>query len=194
MLFSTLTPMRALISLASVGLVIQLTGVARAQVAAGQPFPAARVEDLDGTRVRTLPSEPGRPPAAMVLLWEDDRSSKQKQAAHAVVGRYSDNPENRAAFELVAVADLERWDFWPAKKHARASIKKTQKDSSTAVWLDWKGELRRALRLRKAETAFVVVGADGRIRFAAQGQLDEAQRRALDDAIAGLGGKPLPGR
>ena len=156
----------------------------------GASFPAVQLKDLDG-KPRTLPSPGDR---ALVVCWEDDKSSKQKQDAHAVVGRYSDNPANRSVFELVVIADLERWDFWPARGHAIASIKKTQTKESTPVWIDWKGALRKAVGLRRAESAFFVVGADGRVRWFAQGVLDEARRRALDEAIAALGATPAPGR
>jgi len=151
-------------------------------------FPAVELRDLEG-RLRIWP-----PHRAMVVCWEDDRSSKQKQAAHGVVGRYSDNGANRDVFDLIVVADLERWDFWPARGHAVASIKKTQTQESTPVWIDWKGTLRKAAHLHKGESAFFVVDANGRVRFAAQGALDVAQRRALDEAIAGLGAVPAPDR
>lgn len=170
------------------------TGFAGAEpVRAGSPFPTVRIEDLDG-HPRTLPRDPSRPPLPLVLIWEDDKSSKQKQPAHDVVGRYSDNRDNRPIFELVLVADLERWDFWPAKKHAIASIKKTQTKESTPVWVDWKGTVRKELGLSKNQSAFAVVDKDGVLRFLAQGQLDESQRHALDAAIAALGAKPAAGR
>jgi hypothetical protein len=153
------------------------------------PWPELNVQGLDGAS-RKLPAS-GH---AMLVCWEDEKSSKQKQEAHAVVGRYSDNPANRGVFELIVVADLERWDFWPARSHALASIKKTQTKESTPVWIDWKGALRKHAHLHKGESAFFVIDRDGRVRYFAQGILDEPQRRALDEAIASLGATPAPGR
>jgi predicted transcriptional regulator len=181
------TVMRALVSGLWLCLLFCLTGGAHAEPAIAT-FPRVELKDLDG-HTRTLSGG-----GAMVVCWEDDKSSKQKQDAHAVVGRYSDNPSNRSVFELIVIADLERWDFWPARGHAVASIKKTQTKESTPVWIDWKGALRKAAGLRKAESAFFVVGADGRVRWQAQGKLDEMQRKALDAAIAELGATPAPGR
>jgi hypothetical protein len=157
--------------------------------AADDAFPTFQLKDLDGK-----PRQLGGAGHAMVVCWEDEKSSKKKQDAHGVVGRYSDNPDNKPIFELVVVADLERWDFWPARGHAVASIKKTQTKESTPVWIDWKGALRKAMKLKKEESAFFVVGNDGKIKWSAQGTLDAAQRAQLDAAIAALGAKPAPGR
>jgi predicted transcriptional regulator len=157
-------------------------------VGAPATFPAVAVQDLDG-KPRTIASQ-----GAKIVCWEDEQSAKKKQDAHAVVGRYSDNRDNRSIFELVVIADLERWDFWPARGRALASIKKTQTKESTPVWVDWKGALRKAAGLKKGESAFFIVGPDGAIRYFAQGLLDKHQQQALDDAIASLGAKPAPGR
>ena len=162
-------------------------GVAAAAPRIGDPMPTVQVTDTEG-RTRALPFER----EALVICWEDDRSSKIKQPAHAVVGRYSDRVGH--PFELVLVADLERWNFWPARGRALESVKKKEAETHSIVWVDLKGALRKAFGLRKAESAFVVVDRDGRIRYLAQGLLDEAQRRELDAAIASLGAVPAPGR
>lgn len=166
-------------------------GVASGHELVGASLPRLALEDLDG-KAHVVERGPGHKP--LVLVWEDDESSRHKQAAHAVVGRYSDNPDNRAVFELVAVADMGRWNWWPAKKHARTAIKKTVADAGTGVYIDWLSTLRKAYGLKRAQSAFFVVDGEGLLRFFAQGQLDPLQTRALDDAIVALGAKPMAGR
>ena len=139
----------------------------------------ARVS-LEGTGVtRTIPD--GR---ALVLVIEDEISAQQRQEAHALVGRRVDDPGLH--FDLVAVAEVGRFAFWPARKFVLAAVRKTEALESTTVWLDWSDALATGLALRRGETAFVVVDATGVIMFQAQGLLDEAQRAALDAAIAAL--------
>lgn len=162
--------------------------------AAAEAFPRVLLVDTAGHE-RTLPDPAtGRGPLPLVVVHEDDTSAKAKQPAHGVVGRYADNPANRAVFELVAVADMDRFNYWPAKKYALASLQRLARDNSTTMWIDWLGALRKALSLRKHETSFFVIDATGTTVFFAQGKLDGGQLRALDAAIAALGARPVPGR
>ena len=168
-----------------------VVGRAQAHELVGAALPPLVLEDLR-EQPRTMTFATGSLP--VVLVWEDDASSKHKQAAHAVVGRYSDNAENRGVFELVAIADMGRWNWWPARKHALAAFRKSVANAGTGVWIDWPSGLRKAYGLAKGQSAFFVIGGDGHVRWFAQGQLDAAQTRALDGAIAALGATPAPGR
>jgi hypothetical protein len=154
----------------------------------GTMLPPIDLEDID-RHVRTLLTPNDAKP--VVVIWEDADSSKHKQPAHAVVGRYSDNAANRGMFELVAIADLSHWDYWPARHYAREAFRKAAGEKGTHVWIDWKGALLTTASLRKAESAFFVLDGAHRIRYFAQGQLDAAQCQALDAAIAALGATPI---
>ncbi len=179
------------LTLMLVSCLVGRAGRAHAHELVGAALPPLVLEDLhEQPRTITFPS--GRLP--IVLVWEDDASSKQKQPAHAVVGRYSDNVDNRSVFELIAVADMARWSWWPARKHALAAIRKSVANAGTGVWIDWVGGLRKAYGLKNGQSAFFVIGSDGHVRWFAQGQLDAAQARSLDGAIAALGARPAPGR
>jgi predicted transcriptional regulator len=172
-------------------LVLALLLVSRAVMAApvlGVVLPPIDLEDID-RHVRTLLGTSDTMP--VVLIWEDADSAKHKQAAHAVVGRYSDNAANRSLFELVAIADLSHWDYWPARHYAREAFRKAAGEKGTHVWIDWKGALRSTAMLRKGESAFFVLDREHHVRYFAQGQLDDAQEKALDAAIAALGAKPI---
>ena len=179
--------------LLQIGSALAMLGVsvAAAAPAPGASLPTVVLEDLREHKRTLVPSVV---PLPLVIVLEDDTSAKHKQAAHAVVGRYSDNKDNHAVFELLAIADMDHWNWWPARKHALAAMRKIISGEGSGVWIDWTGTLRKAMGLHKAESSFLVVGTDGRIRYFAQGELDRPAMKALDDAIAALGAKPVPGR
>jgi len=124
---------------------------------------------------------------ALLVVYEDQDGGKQNKAIKAVLGKLNSVPENRAKVDVVAVADLEKWSWWPARKYALADVQKAAAEKHTTIYLDWKGELRRAWSLSKNKSNLVLVGADGVVRFASEGELTDAQRKTLLDLLAQLG-------
>jgi predicted transcriptional regulator len=144
----------------------------------GVPLPPVTVEDTAG-KPRTIPD--GRLP--LVVLYEDQNAGKQNVRAREVLGRFTDRPENRTRFEFMAIADLEKWNWWPARHYALADLRDISKRENTPVWCDWKGQLRRAWRLERGKSGILVLAPDGVVRFAAEGTLSAPQ---LDELVARL--------
>jgi hypothetical protein len=148
----------------------------------GELLPAVSVDDVAARRMRPLPD--GHP---VLVMYEDRDAQGQNVKARAVLGRINDRAENRARFEFLAVADVGAWDWWPARKYVLADLRAIAARENTPLFADWKGELRRRWRLRAHASVLVLAGSDGRVRFAAEGTLTEAQLAALVAELKALG-------
>jgi hypothetical protein len=157
---------------------------ARATPGDGAVLSAIEVEDTDGGR-RRLP-DAAHPVA---IIYEDQDASKRPQPARELFGTYTRRAENRAVFEFVAVADVSKWNWWPAKKYVFADIKKIATKNNTKVFLDWTGAVRKAWGLKKGASGVLLLGVDGRVKFACEGPLADAQGMALVAAVAARGGR-----
>lgn len=150
--------------------------------AAGEALPPVAFEDLEG-RKRTLPD----PRAPVVVIYEDSKSGDQNLRAADLIDRTTDLPANRGKIEAVAIADLAKWNWWPAKKFALAEVKKVAAREQTPIYADWSGAVRKAWRLTRGKSGILVIGTDGRVRFAGEGPLSEQQLAQLTAALGGLG-------
>lgn len=155
---------------------------AGATPAAGEALPQVAFEDLEGRR-RTLPD----PRTPVVVIYEDSKAGEQNLRAADLIDRTTDLPVNRGKIEAVAIADLAKWNWWPAKKFALAEVKKVAAKEQTPIYADWSGAVRKAWRLTRGKSGILVIGADGRVRFAGEGPLSEQQISQLTAAMSGLG-------
>lgn len=135
--------------------------------------PPIQVTDVDGN-VRPLP---GRT-VPIVLVYEDRKSERQNQHVYPLLGklRRADNAEK---IELVAVADVEEYDFWPAKQFVIAHVRRIIKKEKTPIWFDWRGLVRRGLGLVASQSAIVLMDPDGSVRWSGQGPLTDEQQATL---------------
>lgn len=172
-------PRRALAAIAILGL---CAGAARALPPRGAALPRIEVEDVAAARMRPLPDA-----HPVLIMYEDQSAEKQNQRARAVLGRINDRAANRARFEFVAVADVEKWDWWPARRYVLADLKKIARRENTPLFADWKGALRKRWGFQRHQSVLVLLGADGRVRFAAEGTLGPTQLAALVGELAALG-------
>src|SRR5436190_317360 len=84
---------------------------------------------------------------------------------------------------LVApVADVESFDFWPARGLLRAHVRGLIAREKLPIYCDWKGALRKRWGLTRSVSTLVLFDVEGRVRFAAAGRLDDAQVAALTAA------------
>ena len=166
-------------------LLLVLLGRASATPTPGTLLARVEVESTDGGK-RPLPD----PRHAVVIIYEDQDASKRPQSARELLGTYTRVDENRARFEFVAVADVSKWNWWPAKKYVFADVKKIAAHNHTTVFLDWKGAIAKAWGLKKGQSGVLALGADGRLLFAAEGSLGDALQRELAAVLATLGARP----
>jgi predicted transcriptional regulator len=161
---------------------VRLLAVVIALVARGAVAPPVTVADSTG-RPRRFP-DATKP---MLVIYEDQDGGKDNRRAKEILGRVNASAENRAKVEAVAVADLEKWDWWPARKYALDDIRKTEAQKATTILLDWKGEIRKAWGLPKGKNSLILVAPDGKVLWSSQGTLSEAQIEELLALLRSLG-------
>lgn len=149
-----------------------LAGSVWALPSVGDPLPATTVEDADG-RLLALAGPSGKP---ILIFYEDRGSAKQNQPLKDDLSRLAHGDRYRGAVTLVPVADVGSYDFWPAKGLVKDAIRVESRKVGTTIYCDWTGSFGRALGTTKKASNVVLVGRDGKIRFARAGALSDAER------------------
>lgn len=143
---------------------------------------AAQVSDTSGT-VHTLP-ERNHP---LLLIYEDQEGGKQNEKAKQVLGAFNRKDENRKHLTVQPVADLEKWNWWPARKYALADIQKIAAKKQSTIYIDWTGAMRRAWGLEKGKSNMVLFDGSGKVLFASVGPIDDVRLEALVKLLHDLG-------
>jgi hypothetical protein len=142
------------------------------------------VVDQDG-RSKAIPG--GKP---TLLIYEDQDGGKQSQHCKDVIGKINSSVENQQKVDVLPIADLEKWNWWPAKKYALADIQKTARDKKTTIYLDWTGSVRKAWGLPKKKNNLILIGTDAKVLFATEGECTDAQLADLTAKLTAFGVKP----
>jgi hypothetical protein len=153
-----------------------------ALVAAGQLAGAVSLPDDTGAP-HALPAA-GQP---VLVVYEDQEGGKQNRAMKDLIAAYHDPVANRARVTVWPVADLSKWNWWPAKSHALSNVQKNASKQHTRILIDWTGVLHKAWGLSRGKNSIVLVGSDGKVRYASEGETTPAQRAALEAALQALG-------
>ena len=152
-------------------------------IAEGTVAPQARVRDQDGHE-KIIPA--GR---ALLVIYEDQEGGKQSHHAKDLIGKLNTDKANQSRVDVVPIADLEKWNWWPAKKYALADIQKQAREKHTTIYLDWTGQLRKSWQLDKAKNHLILIGTDGRVLFASQGECPQSSLDRLLALLASFGFK-----
>src|SRR3954471_18038916 len=110
----------------------------------GAHAPLVIFEQTDGKKV-TLPQS-----RVTLVFYEDKDAGPQKQRPRDVVGPITDKPENKPLLNFMAVADLEKWNWFPAKTYAIKEMSKIEKKEDCTLYADWHGVVRKSWKLTKA--------------------------------------------
>jgi predicted transcriptional regulator len=155
-----------------------LTTVSTEGVAVPRPGHAAdgRAEDVDGKVFRTSAFK-GRP---IVVVYEAKDSKSANTAFKSDLTRLMKEKPLRDAVVVAAVADVSEYDSWPAKGFVKDAIRDEQKKTGTTIWCDWDASFRKAFDLTRGKSNVLVLGRDGRVRFAAAGARTAAQRASIE--------------
>lgn len=156
-------------------LVLGVAGRASAAPNVGSVRPAARVVDADD-RVFDLHGVSGKP---MLVLYEDKDSAKVNVALKDDLARLARGDRYKNAVALVPVADVERFDFWPARGFVKDAIRGESKKIGATIYCDWDGSFRRATQIAKNTSSVILFGRDGRVLFAWDGQVPKEERERL---------------
>ena len=171
-------PYRALTGI----VIVAAATAASALPTVGAVAPRVEVENVAARTMRPLPD--ARP---LLVMYEDKEAQTQNEHARKVLGRITDRAENRARFEFVAVADVEKWNWWPARRYVLADLRKIAERENTLLFADWTGAVRKAWGLTQRKSALVLTSPDGKVLFAAEGPLSETQLTTLVAQLKQLG-------
>ncbi len=148
-------------------------------IAAAPPRGAAvaefRVENPDGVTL-TRTQAAGRP---LLVVYEDKESGETNRAFKDELSKLAKGGTWVKRITLAAVADVQSYDFWPARGFVKSSIRDEEKKSGTPIYCDWSGAFRQAFQLRAGTSTILLYGRDGKLLLASEGALTEAQRAEL---------------
>ncbi len=134
--------------------------------------PAAQVIDADGHTL-DLRAVNGKP---MLVLYEDQESAKLNDAFKADLAHLAKGDRYRSSVALVPVADLQSFDFWPARGFVKDAIRSESKKAGTTIYCDWDGAFQRAAGFKRGTSSVLLVGRNARILFAFEGALGKSER------------------
>ena len=124
-----------------------------------------------------LAAQWGRP---VILFYEDRYSTKLNQALKDELFKRGVEAGLLDKVTVVAVANLEGLDWFPARGFALAAVRESEKDAGIPVFVDWTGVLAKApWRLPAKTSSVVVLDAAGKVTWQASGALKPAEREAV---------------
>ena len=141
----------------------------------GAPRPVARVHDAED-RAFDLHGVRGKP---TLVLYEDKDSAKVNLALKDELALLARGDRYRNAVALVPVADVERYDYWPVRGFVKDAIRDESRKIGATIYCDWDGSFRRATRLAKNTSSVMLLGKDGRVLFAWEGQVPKDERERM---------------
>jgi hypothetical protein len=148
---------------------------ADALVPVGSLRPAAQAVDADGGLL-DLRAINGKP---ILVLYEDKDSATLNDTFKAELARLARGERYRSAVALVPVADVQSYNFWPARGFVKDAIRGESKKVGSTIYCDWDGAFQRAAGFRRGTSSVMVVSRDARVLFTAEGALGKAQRERV---------------
>lgn len=138
---------------------------------------------------RTLKSYRGR---VVLLMYEDRDSGGVNAALKAEVARRFKAESLATKVVVVPVADVHRYNSWPARKIVRAKVAEKAKVLGAEILLDWTGDIARAYGFSSPGSNVVLIGRSGNLLYKKSGPLDEAERARFHQILSGaLGTRAL---
>lgn len=154
---------------------LTLSATAQALPAVGAPGPGGKVVDAEG-RGLDLHAIKGKP---TLLVYEDKEATKQNLELKTQLSKLASGDKYRKAIALVAVADVEGYDYWPARGFVKSAIRSESKKLGNTIYVDWDGSMRRLSGFTKGMSTIILVGSDGKIMFSHEGKMAKAEREKL---------------
>jgi hypothetical protein len=164
---------------ASLALLAALAPVAVALPSVGASRPPLRVVDawdrvVDLSRLGTMP---------VLVVYEDSDSSTQNQAFKDDLAALAKGDGYAKSVALIAVADVQGYDYWPVRGFVKQAIRSESQKFSTPIYCDWDGGVRRTLGLRRGVSNVVLYGRDGAVRFSFEGAMPPSKRGEVIDLL-----------
>lgn len=139
---------------------------------AGSARPDIRLHDA-WDRTLELKSLHGMP---VLVVYEDKDSASQNQAFKDDLGQLARGDRYKDQIALVAVADVDGYDYWPVRGFVKSAIRDESRKWNTVIYCDWNGGVRQSLRLDRGASNVVLFGKSGRVLFSHAGPMSREQR------------------
>lgn len=147
--------------------------------AQGTVRPALSLVDVEDQAVE-LRGVNGKP---MVVVLENRESAEQNTSFKSDLATLNKSKEAREGYVLIPIADVEGYDYWPARGFVKDAIREQNKKLGRPIWVDWRGQARRTFGASKDKSVILIFGKDGKLKFAAEGTLGTAQRAQAMTAL-----------
>jgi predicted RNA-binding protein with PUA-like domain/predicted transcriptional regulator len=149
------------------------------------PLLDARLADLDdrSASLRGYFDPVDREPKVVVVLHQDRKSAEENAQFKAELARLSE--KNVQKLRVVALADVDGYNFWPAKGFVKDALRPLTSQGAT-VLVDWRGSVRKGYGLRSGQSAVFVLGPGGELQALARGKLSSDEMSGLLQTIRQL--------
>lgn len=145
----------------------------------------AKLSDLQdrSASLRGYLDRSGADAPVVVVLHHDRKSAEQNAQFKAELGRLS--AQRLPQLRVVALADVDGYNFWPAKGFVKAALRPLQGQGAT-VLVDWKGDVRKQYGLKSGQSAVFVLAPSGELQTLVRGTLSDDEAKSLLQTIRAL--------
>lgn len=138
----------------------------------GADRPALRLRDA-WERSLELSRLGGEP---VLVVYEDKDSSGQNDAFKAELATLARGDRYKASVALVAVADVQGYDYWPVRGFVKEAIRNQSRKFGTPIYCDWDGAAQRSFGLRRGVSNVILYGREGKVLFSHEGPMSASER------------------
>lgn len=122
------------------------------------------------------------------LLFYEDRTSRElnRKVKDELWKRGREAGMVEAA-NVIGIANLEAYDFWPARGFARSAVRDVEKKVGVKVLIDWKGTLTTTpWNLPQKSSTIVLLDKEGAVRYSYSGAMSDKDMTELFEKLAAL--------
>ncbi|MFT3838988.1 MAG: hypothetical protein QM723_18555 [Myxococcaceae bacterium] len=146
-------------------------------------FLDVQLENADGDAVALHPLL-GKP---TIVFYEERDSTSLNQALKDELFKRGKKENLLDAVQVVAVADLQGYNWFPARNFALKGVRDAQTKAGIPVYVDWSGTMRGApWKLKEKTSNVVLLDAAGALVLKLDGKVDQSKQDELFGALAGL--------
>jgi len=135
------------------------------------------VQLIDGWERRLDLSKLGNKP--VLVLYEDKNSAQENQTFKDELAVLAKGDRYKKSVALVAIADVEGYDYWPVRGFVKDSIRDQSTKFGTTIYCDWDGVARRTLSAKSGASNIILYGKDGKVLFSHEGAMSADSRKTL---------------
>ena len=124
-----------------------------------------------------------RPNLKLVDAWartydtSDKDSANDNKAFKDELSKLAKGDAYKAKVVLLAVADLQGYDYWPTRGFVKDAMMSESRKAGTPIYCDWDGGVAKAFSVKRGVSNVMLYGKDGKLLFAYEGAMPEASRK-----------------